>query len=211
MPGGVRDLAPRNIRSFSGQRTISSPLKLVVAFEQEGDKPDAIAELVEGLRFGYGRYDKWSSLPVPLFFERVVRDHVAEFTNEEEVEEGDDEQSGLRRGLRPQRRAQPGGVHKGLRRARHPQAPLAGLNPFTTTLNFAYTASEEREATTQSRFPNKRDGAMPMVLRYPAEGLVSVTTGDLLHRAVVGSYETLYSSTGRASASHAPLLYTGKE
>ncbi|CAA9410441.1 hypothetical protein AVDCRST_MAG82-757, partial [uncultured Rubrobacteraceae bacterium] len=33
----------------------------------------------------------------------------------------------LRRGLRPQRGTQPRGVHKGLRRARDPQAPLAHL------------------------------------------------------------------------------------
>ena len=66
-------------------------MELVVAYKQENDEPDAIAELVEGLRFGYGHYGEWSSLPAPLFFERVVRDYIAEFKNEEEIEEGDDQ------------------------------------------------------------------------------------------------------------------------
>src|ERR687894_713391 len=52
----------------------------------------------------------------------------------------------LRRGLRPQRRAQPGGVHKSLRRARHPQAPMAGSVRFTEGSAVAYTACKEREA-----------------------------------------------------------------
>lgn len=75
----------------TGQWPTPNPLELVVAFKQEDDSPDAIAELVEGLRFGYGHYGEWSSLPAPLFFERVVRDYVAEFKNEEEVEEGREE------------------------------------------------------------------------------------------------------------------------
>lgn len=75
----------------TGQWPTPNPLELVVALKQEDDDPDAIAELVESLRFGYGHYGEWSSLPAPLFFERVVRDYIAEFANEEEVEERADE------------------------------------------------------------------------------------------------------------------------
>jgi hypothetical protein len=88
------DLAIRPLGTyevFTGQWPTPNALELVVAFKQEDDNPDAIAELVEGLRFGYGHYGEWSSLPAPLFFERVVRDYIAEFQNEEETEEGDDQ------------------------------------------------------------------------------------------------------------------------
>ena len=89
--GGLK-LQPLGVyEATTGQWPTPNPLELIVAFKQENDDPDAIAELVEGLRFGYGHYGEWSSLPAPLFFERVVRDYIAEFENEEEIEEGDDQ------------------------------------------------------------------------------------------------------------------------
>ena len=89
--GGLK-LRPLGIYEATiGHWPTPNPLELVVAFKQENDDPDAIAELVEGLRFGYGHYGEWSSLPAPLFFERVVRDYIAEFENEEETEEGANE------------------------------------------------------------------------------------------------------------------------
>lgn len=88
--GGLAILPLGTYEAFTGQWPTPNPLELVVAFKQENDNSDAIAELVEGLRFGYGHYGEWSSLPAPLFFERVVRDYIAEFQNEEETEEGTD-------------------------------------------------------------------------------------------------------------------------
>lgn len=65
---------------------------------------------------------------------------------------GDGEQSsappalrgpGLRQGLRPQRRAQVGGIYKDLRRARHNQAELAGKGVENSVENSKYMAAEE--------------------------------------------------------------------
>ncbi len=87
--GGGLAIRPLGVYpAFTGQWPTPNLLELVVALKQEDDAPGAIAELVEGLRFGYGHYGEWSSLPAPLFFERVARDYIAEFQNEEETEEG---------------------------------------------------------------------------------------------------------------------------
>lgn len=56
-----------------------NPLEIVVALRQEGDDPDRIAELVERLRYGFGHYAEWTTLPAPLFFERVVREYISGF------------------------------------------------------------------------------------------------------------------------------------
>lgn len=89
--GGLAIRPLGTYEAFTGHWPTPNPLELVVAYKQEADDPDAIAELVEGLRFGYGHYGAWSSLPAPLFFERVVRDYIADFKNEEETDEGADE------------------------------------------------------------------------------------------------------------------------
>jgi hypothetical protein len=65
-----------------------NPLEIVVTLRQEGDDPDRLAALVEGLRQGFGHYSEWNTLPAPLFFERVVRDYISAF-----LMEGDDEDS----------------------------------------------------------------------------------------------------------------------
>ena len=45
------------------------------------------------MRYGFGHYKEWSTLPAPLFFERVVRDYISEFsiTDDEELETEDTE------------------------------------------------------------------------------------------------------------------------
>lgn len=89
---GKLNLYPLEIRDPStNQWSAAKAIELLLAFIQEEDKPDAVAELVESLRFGYGHYGEWTSLPAPLFFERVVRDYVAEFQDEEETEEETEE------------------------------------------------------------------------------------------------------------------------
>lgn len=73
----------------TGQWPTPNPLEIVVTLRQPEDNPDCLAALVESLRYGFGHYSDWSSLPAPLFFERVVRDYISEFAIEdEEMETG---------------------------------------------------------------------------------------------------------------------------
>ena len=70
-----------------------NPLEIVVALRQDDDDPDDIARLVESLRYGFGHYGDWTTLPAPLFFERVVRDYISAFTLESPDGEPDDEET----------------------------------------------------------------------------------------------------------------------
>ncbi|HMY19880.1 MAG TPA: RNAseH domain-containing protein [Polyangium sp.] len=65
--------------TFTGQWPSPNPIEIVVTLRQEQDDPDLLAEFVERLRYGYGHYQEWTSLPAPLFFERVVRDYISHF------------------------------------------------------------------------------------------------------------------------------------
>lgn len=71
---------------YTGQWATPNPLEIVVTLRQEQDNPDNIAGFVESLRYGYGHFNEWTILPAPLFFERVVRDYISEFTLEEDEE-----------------------------------------------------------------------------------------------------------------------------
>jgi RNaseH domain of pPIWI_RE len=63
---------------------------MVVTLRQENDDPDRIAILVESLRYGLGHFSDWVALAVPLFFERVVRDYISEFSIDDDEEEDED-------------------------------------------------------------------------------------------------------------------------
>ncbi|WP_449420367.1 RNaseH domain-containing protein [Phormidium nigroviride] len=76
---------------FTGQFPTPNPLEIVVTLRQENDDPDRLAALVESLRYSFGHYSDWSSLPAPLFFERVVRDYISEFTLEDDETEAHEE------------------------------------------------------------------------------------------------------------------------
>ncbi|MGB3508597.1 MAG: RNaseH domain-containing protein [Microcoleaceae cyanobacterium] len=69
---------------FTGQYPTPNPLEIVVTLRQPQDDPDRLALLVESLRYDFGHYSDWSSLPAPLFFERVVRDYISDFVFEDE-------------------------------------------------------------------------------------------------------------------------------
>jgi hypothetical protein len=77
---------------FVGHLPTPNPLEIVVTLRQENDNPDRLASLVESLRYSFGHYSDWSSLPAPLFFERVVRDYISDFAivEDEETEEESD-------------------------------------------------------------------------------------------------------------------------
>ena len=71
------------------QWSTPNPLEIVVTLRQEQDEADNIAGLIEELRYGYGHFNDWTKLPAPLFFERVVRDYLSEFSLEDELETED--------------------------------------------------------------------------------------------------------------------------
>lgn len=64
-----------------------NPLEIVVTLRQPDDNPDDLALLVESLRYSFGHYSDWTSLPAPLFFERVVRDYISDFAIADESTE----------------------------------------------------------------------------------------------------------------------------
>ncbi|OCQ94180.1 hypothetical protein BCD64_05270 [Nostoc sp. MBR 210] len=74
---------------FAGRWPTPNPLEIVVTLRQPEDNPDDLAALVESLRYGFGHYSDWTALPAPLFFERVVRDYISDFTIEDDESEDD--------------------------------------------------------------------------------------------------------------------------
>jgi hypothetical protein len=72
---------------FIGQYPTPNPIEMVVTLRQENDDPDRIATLVESLRYGLGHVSDWVALAAPLFFERVVRDYISEFS----IDDGDED------------------------------------------------------------------------------------------------------------------------
>lgn len=77
---------------WTNQWPTPNPLEIVVTLRNTADDPDRIAELVERLRYGFGHYSEWTSLPAPLFFERVVRDYINGFALDEQSESGQSEE-----------------------------------------------------------------------------------------------------------------------
>ena len=80
----VHQIATRS--PFLGQWPTPNPLEIVVTLRQPGDNTDSFALLIESLRYSFGHYRDWTTLPAPLFFERVVRDYISEFAIEDEDE-----------------------------------------------------------------------------------------------------------------------------
>lgn len=72
---------------FVDRWSTPNPLEIVVTLQQPEDDPDRLAALVESLRYSFGHYSEWTALPAPLFFERVVRDYISEFSIEDEDNE----------------------------------------------------------------------------------------------------------------------------
>jgi hypothetical protein len=70
---------------------------------------------------------------------------------------------------------------------------------------------EEREATTQSRFPDNRDRAERAGSLYPGINLVRVRGGISLREARARSLTILYGVRGRVPANLVPLSMAGKE
>ncbi|MGI2908549.1 RNaseH domain-containing protein [Tolypothrix sp. VBCCA 56010] len=83
----VHQIATR--KAFLGHWPTPNPLEIVVTLRQPEDNPDSLAMLLESLRYSFGHYRDWTTLPAPLFFERVVRDYISEFALEDEDTEGE--------------------------------------------------------------------------------------------------------------------------
>lgn len=63
---------------------IPSATDIVVLSTPVDFLPELVAQMVVGLREGYVHYRSWTRLPVPLFFEKKIRDHVMRLDLEEE-------------------------------------------------------------------------------------------------------------------------------
>lgn len=68
---------------YTDQWPTPNPVEIVIPRMLDGDSADRVAEFVEGLRSGYGHFPQWTTLPAPLFFERVVDDYVADFAGDD--------------------------------------------------------------------------------------------------------------------------------
>jgi hypothetical protein len=88
---GLPVFATKQRDPWINQWPTPNPLEIVVTLRQASDDPDRLAELLEHLRYGFGHYSEWTSLPAPLFFERVVQDYVSWFSLSYEDENIDDE------------------------------------------------------------------------------------------------------------------------
>jgi hypothetical protein len=92
---GLHVAALKTRTPWTKQWPTPNPIEIVVSLRQASDDPDRLAELVERLRYGFGHYSDWTSLPAPLFFERVVRDYISSFSlegsEEEDSEESEDD------------------------------------------------------------------------------------------------------------------------
>jgi hypothetical protein len=75
------------------QSPTPNPLEIAVTLRQPEDNPDDLAHLVESLRYSFGHYGDWTSLPAPLFFERVVWDYISEFHLDDNETEDDSEEN----------------------------------------------------------------------------------------------------------------------
>lgn len=87
---GARVFAIKKFEPFTDQWPTPNPIEMVVTLRNAEDDPDGVAEFVESLRHGFGHYSEWTSLPAPLFFERVVRDYICGFALQEGNEESGD-------------------------------------------------------------------------------------------------------------------------
>lgn len=75
---------------FTQHRSTPNPVEISVLLAQPQDDVNQVAEFVESLRSGYGHHSDWTNLPLPLFFERVVREYIADFDDPELDEDADD-------------------------------------------------------------------------------------------------------------------------
>ncbi len=60
----------------------------IMVIRPHDDDPDQVARLVEWLRQCYAHFGEWSVKPAPLFFERVLKEYIADYN----IEEGDEDQ-----------------------------------------------------------------------------------------------------------------------
>lgn len=60
----------------------------IVVVRPGSDQPDQVARLVEWLRQCYVHFGEWTVKPAPLYFERVLKEYIADY----DLEEGEDEE-----------------------------------------------------------------------------------------------------------------------
>jgi hypothetical protein len=71
----------------------TTPTGLEICVVRAGDdEPDQIAQLVEWLRQCYAHFGDWTTKPAPLYFERALKEYLADYELEEDEHSEEDEE-----------------------------------------------------------------------------------------------------------------------
>ena len=77
-------------QAFTGAWSTPSAVEFTVVRTAPGEHSNQLAALAEGLRSLFVHTGDWTTRPAPLFFERVLKDYLADYSiDEAEWEEGD--------------------------------------------------------------------------------------------------------------------------
>lgn len=93
----------KQVRDDAGQYFVADTMKVhtdawttpagveIVVVRAGGDQPDQVARLVEWLRQCYAHFGEWTTKPAPLYFERALKEYLADYDLDEEEggEEGE--------------------------------------------------------------------------------------------------------------------------
>jgi hypothetical protein len=78
------------IERFTGAWSTPSGVEFTVVRTAQGEQPEQVAQLVEWLRTLYEHVGDWTTKPAPLHFEGALKEYVADYDVDEDVEdEGD--------------------------------------------------------------------------------------------------------------------------
>jgi hypothetical protein len=76
---------------FTGAWSTPSAVEFTVVRTAAGEQPEQIAQVVEWLRTLYAHSGDWSTKPAPLFFERVLKEYLADYDLDEDDEDSEEE------------------------------------------------------------------------------------------------------------------------
>jgi hypothetical protein len=79
------------LQPVTGAWSTPNAVEFTVVRTAAGEHPDQLAMFVEWLRTLYRHIGDWTTKPAPLYFERALRDYLADYDLTDEGDEGDDE------------------------------------------------------------------------------------------------------------------------
>ena len=91
-PGSPRTYAIDQRQAFTGAWSTPTAVEFTVVRTAPGEHPNQLAALAEGLRSVFVHMGDWTTKPAPLFFERVLKNYLADYSMDEaesEEEDGD--------------------------------------------------------------------------------------------------------------------------